>query len=92
MSSLDTSSPLETYAMAHAIRSRSERHAARQQDLILYRLSYAGGFLVFLTCAAACRLLPRHINPFTRDNSAPSSILDDARRATAATIPYAFMG
>lgn len=92
MSTFDTSSPSETYAMAHAIRSRTERHAARQQDLVLYRLSYASGFLVFLICAAACRLLPRHINPFTRDQSAPSSIIGDARRVTAATIPYAFMG
>lgn len=92
MSTYDTSSSTETYAMAHAIRSRSERHAARQQDLVLYRLSYAGGFLVFLTCAAACRLLPRHINPFTRGSSEASSIVGDARRATAATIPYAFMG
>ncbi len=78
--------------MAHAIRSRSERHAARQQDLILYRLSYAGGFAFFLMSAALCRLLPRDINPFTRGQNEHSSIIGDARRATTATIPYAFMG
>lgn len=92
MTSLDTSSPLEAHAMAHAIRNRSERNAARQQDLVLYRLSYASGFLVFLVCAAACRILPRDINPFTRGRKEASSIIGDARRVTAATIPYAFMG
>ena len=92
MSSIDTSSPLETNAVAHAIRSRSERHAARQQDLVLYRLSYAFGFSFFLASAAICRLLPRDINPFTRGSNEHSSIVGDARRATAATIPYAFMG
>ena len=92
MSSIELNSSPEVNAMAHAIRNRSERHAARQQDLILYRLSYASGFLVFLVCAAACRILPRDINPFTRGHSESSSIIGDARRVTAATIPYAFMG
>jgi hypothetical protein len=92
MASFNSASQLETHAMDHVIRNRSERHAARQQDLVLYRLSYAGGFVVFLTCAAICRLLPRDMNPFTRGHNDASSIIGDARRATAATIPYAFMG
>ena len=89
-------SPSENRTMAQligtAMRSPVERHAARQQDQLLFRVSYAGGYLFFLASAAACRVLPRDVNPFTRGQTERSSIFDDARRATTATIPYAFMG
>ena len=68
---------------------RRRRHTERGG--IEYRLVHAAGFGVFLVAAAVSRLIAL-IARRPRGADGRRSIIQEARDATSATIPYAFMG
>lgn len=83
--SRETSMSHETVLNPAALRPRQRRSAAD------HRVLYAIGFVVFLLAAVLSRLWPGYWLQSAADRRR-KSVLAEAREATCATIPYAFMG
>lgn len=68
---------------------RRRRH--KERGGIEYRLVHAAGFSVFLVATAVSRIVSV-VARRPRGTDTKRSIIQEARDATSATIPYAFMG
>jgi len=75
--------------------SVSVQHAERfdlESDARQYRWLSMVFFAYFLVIALVCRMLPRHLRPFSSPTGERRSVLAEARIARDTYTPYGFAG
>jgi|GEM_PF-3356420 len=68
------------------------RRPSRSQDLREFRALYLMCLVLFLPAAIVARVLPARWRPWPPTDRHSRSVLDEARAAASAFVPFAMMG